>query len=254
MITDDHKTFCRTNASTDIEADTLQTSGVGLSRASQSKRRVKVKPYEVSRAAAPRPSVCTNATQEDQTLHPQSLDNTPNTSSPASSVAFDAEDRRLALASQGGNIIANQHVLTMPPQSPAANINATVQQLLSPVSPQRSIPPPTPRIQRLIPSSGPTHGGIEITVLGSNFTHAPELHLTFGGCRSSFTQRWSDNTLVCLLPPRSFPVKSKLALTASPRILMPITQLFSPTRMKVTVRCEWASVLLVPLHFDDVLV
>ncbi|KZV94996.1 hypothetical protein EXIGLDRAFT_766588 [Exidia glandulosa HHB12029] len=63
---------------------------------------------------------------------------------------------------------------------------------------------PLPKIHRLIPASGPTHGGIEITVLGSGFTSAA-LSCVFGGTRATSTQIWSENTLVCLLPPRSTP-------------------------------------------------
>jgi len=71
-------------------------------------------------------------------------------------------------------------------------------------------PPPIspfqlPRIHRLIPSAGPTHGGIEVTVLGANFhAHIP-LNCVFGEMIASSTQRWSDNTLVCVLPARPTP-------------------------------------------------
>ena len=61
---------------------------------------------------------------------------------------------------------------------------------------------PKPMIHRLIPSSGPTHGGIEVTILGSNFHPSMQLECTFGDVVASSTHRWSDNTLVCILPPR----------------------------------------------------
>lgn len=63
-------------------------------------------------------------------------------------------------------------------------------------------PVPQPRIHRLIPSSGPITGGIEVTVLGSNFHPSLQLNCIFGDVIASSTQRWSDNTLVCILPPR----------------------------------------------------
>lgn len=63
-------------------------------------------------------------------------------------------------------------------------------------------PVPQPRIHRLIPSSGPIIGGIEVTILGSNFHPSLQLDCTFGDVVASSTQRWSDNTLVCILPPR----------------------------------------------------
>ncbi|KAG1808356.1 hypothetical protein EV424DRAFT_204819 [Suillus variegatus] len=62
-----------------------------------------------------------------------------------------------------------------------------------------------PKIHRLIPASGPTHGGIEVTILGENFHHVLQLNCVFGDVPASSTQRWSDNTLVCILPPRASP-------------------------------------------------
>ena len=64
---------------------------------------------------------------------------------------------------------------------------------------------PTPRVHRLIPSNGPTYGGIEVTVLGSNFHPSVMYNCVFGDVASSSTTRWSDNTLVCVLPPRACP-------------------------------------------------
>ena len=60
-----------------------------------------------------------------------------------------------------------------------------------------------PIIHRLIPSMGPTHGGVEVTVLGANFHPPLQLNCIFGDVAASSTQRWSDNTLVCVLPPRA---------------------------------------------------
>ncbi|KAM6502074.1 hypothetical protein JOM56_002051 [Amanita muscaria] len=62
-----------------------------------------------------------------------------------------------------------------------------------------------PTIHRLIPNTGPTHGGIEVTVLGANFRANEQLTCVFGGIPACSTQRWSDNALVCILPPRSAP-------------------------------------------------
>ncbi|KAF7968918.1 hypothetical protein HWV62_28852 [Athelia sp. TMB] len=64
---------------------------------------------------------------------------------------------------------------------------------------------PMPKIHRLIPALGPTYGGIEVTVLGTNFHPAMTLNCVFGDVVASSTQRWSDNTLVCVLPPRASP-------------------------------------------------
>ncbi|KAI0732069.1 hypothetical protein C8Q72DRAFT_818819 [Fomitopsis betulina] len=73
----------------------------------------------------------------------------------------------------------------------------------NPPPPMSSLP--VPKIHRLIPACGPTFGGIEVTVLGANFHPSMQLDLLFGGAPSTSTQRWSDNTLVCLLPPRADP-------------------------------------------------
>lgn len=62
---------------------------------------------------------------------------------------------------------------------------------------------PAPKIHRLIPSSGPTYGGIEVTVLGSNFHPSVLYNCVFGDVVASSTARWSENTLVCILPPRA---------------------------------------------------
>lgn len=62
-----------------------------------------------------------------------------------------------------------------------------------------------PTIHRLVPNMGPTHGGIEVTVLGANFHPSIQLNCIFGDAAASSTQRWSDNTLVCVLPPRATP-------------------------------------------------
>lgn len=69
-----------------------------------------------------------------------------------------------------------------------------------------SEPAPTvPVVHRLIPNCGPTHGGIEVTILGANFLPSLQLTCMFGDVPASSTQRWSDNALVCVLPPRSTP-------------------------------------------------
>ncbi|CAG8487021.1 8074_t:CDS:10 [Ambispora gerdemannii] len=60
-----------------------------------------------------------------------------------------------------------------------------------------------PRISRLIPSSGPTRGGIEVTILGTNFFDG--LTCMFGDTPAIPTQYWGDSTLICLLPPAITP-------------------------------------------------
>lgn len=87
--------------------------------------------------------------------------------------------------------------------------------------PSFSFPMEPPRIHRLIPSSGPTTGGIEITVLGSNFHASLPLECVFGGVVASSTHRWSDNTLVCLLPPRATPGAVSVEIRGIPPEMKP---------------------------------
>ncbi|KAF5380460.1 hypothetical protein D9615_004629 [Tricholomella constricta] len=68
---------------------------------------------------------------------------------------------------------------------------------------QQSMAMQLPIIHRLIPNMGPTHGGIEVTILGANFHPSLQLNCIFGDVTASSTQRWSDNALVCVLPPRA---------------------------------------------------
>lgn len=56
-----------------------------------------------------------------------------------------------------------------------------------------------PSIRRIIPAQGPIRGGIEITLLGSNFR--PGLNIKFGSNIALATQCWSDSTIVTYLPP-----------------------------------------------------
>ncbi|KAH7332583.1 hypothetical protein B0J17DRAFT_152187 [Rhizoctonia solani] len=58
---------------------------------------------------------------------------------------------------------------------------------------------PIPRVSRVVPNSGPIQGGIEVTLLGENFTRAYECQ--FGDYVATETALWGGNTLVCLLPP-----------------------------------------------------
>lgn len=58
---------------------------------------------------------------------------------------------------------------------------------------------PQPSIQKILPNRGPKLGGIEVTILGSNFDRTHEI--CFGEAKATTTTLWASNTLVCLLPP-----------------------------------------------------
>lgn len=64
---------------------------------------------------------------------------------------------------------------------------------------ERTKSPNLPRLHRLIPSEGPIYGGSEVTVLGSNFYEG--LTCLFGENPAIPTHCWSNNTLLCILPP-----------------------------------------------------
>ena len=74
---------------------------------------------------------------------------------------------------------------------------------------QPAFPPPPhqlhPKIDRLIPAQGPMHGGIEITILGSNFRPDMNVHALFGNSLAAETLFWSNNVLICKLPPSQRP-------------------------------------------------
>lgn len=110
-----------------------------------------------------------------------------------------------------------QHEQPPPPPPPVSNSLRSSNLMLSPLphpmsfmffDPNQTAQPmqmQLPSIHRLIPNTGPTHGGIEVTILGANFHPTINLNCVFGDVAASSTQRWSDNTLVCVLPPRATP-------------------------------------------------
>lgn len=137
-------------------------------------------------------------------------------SSPLSShLSTSAVDTDVAMAQQfdQGSMSLQQFADAFLPNSPSTspsqilNMSSGTPSFMlfgqNPPPPMSSLP--APRIHRLIPASGPTFGGIEVTVLGANFHPTMQLNCTFGGTPSTSTQRWSDNTLVCMLPPCATP-------------------------------------------------
>ncbi|KAI8888983.1 hypothetical protein K501DRAFT_171957, partial [Backusella circina FSU 941] len=64
-------------------------------------------------------------------------------------------------------------------------------------SPQTSSQMPV-SLERIAPSQGPTHGGIEVTIVGNGFHQG--LTLMFGD-RAATTICWSPSSMVCVLPP-----------------------------------------------------
>lgn len=71
----------------------------------------------------------------------------------------------------------------------------------SPEKKTKMVSPNSPAIQRIIPAQGPTRGGIEVTLLGTNFK--PGLIVKFGANQALTTHCWSESTIVTYLPPAS---------------------------------------------------
>ena len=78
-----------------------------------------------------------------------------------------------------------------------------------------------PKIDRLIPAQGPMHGGIEITLLGSNFRPDMSVHALFGNSLVAETQFWSNNVLICKLPPSQRPGPVTVMLMGVPDEVQP---------------------------------
>ncbi|KAJ9094687.1 hypothetical protein QFC21_005844 [Naganishia friedmannii] len=93
--------------------------------------------------------------------------------------------------------------------SPQPVPNPTAQSLLQPpqfdtaASSRPPNGPPRPKITRLVPMEGPTHGGIEVTVLGENFY--PGMVCAFGAFNALTVQTYGPTTIVCVLPPSPNP-------------------------------------------------
>lgn len=68
---------------------------------------------------------------------------------------------------------------------------------------QPQMQPQQPLMNRLIPNEAPASGGIEITILGTNFR--PGMTVMFGDTPATNIQYWSPNTLICTLPPATQP-------------------------------------------------
>ncbi|KAH8828276.1 hypothetical protein DL96DRAFT_1602525 [Flagelloscypha sp. PMI_526] len=223
MITDDHKTMLKSNDATQQssppaeETRSSKTKG-GKGVASKASRK-RVKPYDSSSKPKRR-------SQEPSGSGP------PSPGSPLSHLSLMGTPTPPPLeqimhfpALQGSSMESesSQDALSTPldyqsdvPMTTPQDDEALFAQLTTLPSHPHSIPflfgdhgpsasLAVPTIHRLIPNSGPTHGGIEVTVLGANFHATLPLQCVFGDVASTSVQRWSDNTLVCILPPRATP-------------------------------------------------
>ncbi|KIM23266.1 hypothetical protein M408DRAFT_28061 [Serendipita vermifera MAFF 305830] len=116
-------------------------------------------------------------------------------------------------------------------------MNATIPGLTNTLQP--SPPPPSipcPLITKVIPGSGPILGGIEVTLLGANFSREMlasaiiafgENYVTFAGSDATTTiieggsvgtgaQVWSETVIICTLPPSAVPGPVEVKLLGVP--------------------------------------
>jgi len=73
------------------------------------------------------------------------------------------------------------------------------------------------RINRVIPAEGSIYGGVEVTILGSGFYEG--VTCLFGENPAVPTHCWSQNTLVCILPPATNPGTVVVSLKEHPIVL-----------------------------------
>ncbi|KAG2179496.1 hypothetical protein INT44_006342 [Umbelopsis vinacea] len=116
-------------------------------------------------------------------------------------VMMHPENRHRQMSLQTAAPLLQQQALMTPRRRRTVNsYHSAGAGLLSAIQRQASgSPTSVPQLNRLIPSEGPLYGGIEVTVLGSGFYEG--LVCLFGETPALPTHCWSQNTLVCILPP-----------------------------------------------------
>jgi hypothetical protein len=82
------------------------------------------------------------------------------------------------------------------------------------------VQPPYPVITKMVPTEGPTAGGIEVTILGQGFTQG--IIAQFGEVTAIPTECYSSTTLVCLLPPS--PTPGPVFVTLRDQFGRPVTE------------------------------
>lgn len=93
------------------------------------------------------------------------------------------------------------------------NMKSVFKNMFAPVT-QPVIYSGTPSMKRLIPNEAPMSGGIEITILGTDFR--PGMTVIFGDTPATNVQYWSPNTLICTLPPARQPGAVVVTFKESP--------------------------------------
>ncbi|KAF9086122.1 hypothetical protein BGX23_009121 [Mortierella sp. AD031] len=182
-----------------LSADTSST-GVSASTADA--------PLAPKKRGRPRKSVLPTASETNSpVLSPLPL--TPVQSSPSSSLASLAPPSAAAASAAAAQFLLFQQRQQQQLQQH--------QQQLQQQQKQAILARQKPRVQKLIPSRGPVEGGVEITLLGSGFF--PGMVPTFDGVPALNVQYYGPETVICRLPPRTFPgsvvVKAQSQMSAA---------------------------------------
>ena len=152
-----------------------------------------------SRSNSP-PDVLFSSIKNEPTL-PDFIPQTPFSgvhSASASNAASPEDSTSISTLPQPSWTLDNMPGITIPNEldSPQPmNLN------LFPTS--ESVQPAQPVITKMVPTEGPTAGGIEVTILGQGFTQG--ITAQFGEVTAIPTECYSSTTLVCLLPPSPTP-------------------------------------------------
>jgi hypothetical protein len=123
--------------------------------------------------------------------------------------------------------------------------------LFSPVSIPTSLnsitmtQPRSPIITKIVPSEGPTTGGIEVVILGKKFTSG--ITAQFGEATAISTEFHSPTTLVCLLPPSitSGPVFVTLKSAFHSEPVHNSSQIFTYVNAKDSTLMELLNIMLI---------
>ncbi|WFD19927.1 hypothetical protein MCAP1_002169 [Malassezia caprae] len=221
MIMDDHKSTSQYAQSSRIsDSRQKQNSSEDASLSPRSvdgtfRTRERPKPYDDPNSARRRAR--THHDMSQSPLDPSRMSFVMKGSQPFSGV--DASPSRHSLDPLSPSSLGQSTLGTMP--DPSSLLTSNMDQLLAPLPDMvmqaaESSVVTAPRINKLVPAEGPTTGGIEVTVLGENFTEG--IHCVFGDTPSTDTRVWSSTTLVCILPPSSRPGPVIVSLQGSPDV------------------------------------
>lgn len=129
-------------------------------------------------------------------LDPNEINIKKDANSPLTSDANSPHNQHMLSSATSNSILENTPEKLLFDNQFQITSNPTNQFMQAPVS-------DLPMVQRIIPAQGPIRGGIEITLLGTNFHSG--LQVKFGANLALATQCWSDTTMVSYLPPASQP-------------------------------------------------